>query len=216
MHAILDGTRNRVTLTPDIVKVFQNFYSKLYTASSPFDTDILDFLDTHSFTNKLSYEHSEAVGRLKNKSPGSDRFGAEFYKAFALQLSPHLSAAFNDVLLTGKVPPSWNETTVVVISKSGRDLADPKSYRPISLLNQDYKLFTGLLAARLNKIIAAYIHQDQAGFIPGRNILDNVFQTLEIIYHCRAQKEKPALLLPLDVEKAFDSVEHGYLLTLLK
>lgn len=103
-----------------------------------------------------------------------------------------------------------------MIPKVGRDPTDPKSYCPISLLNQDYKLFTALLIGRLNKIITAYVHQDQAGFIPGRDILDNVYRTLEVIHYCKAQKMESTLLLSLDVEKAFDRIEHGFILSLLQ
>lgn len=230
VHAILDAAGKRVTLTPDIVKTFQKFYSDLYTASSPLEEDILSFLQAHGFTKQLSLEHAafldepiaqeevmNAISRLKNnKSPGSDGYGAEFYKAFAPQLTPFLVTTFNDVLETGTVPSSWNEATVVVIPKEGRDPADPRSYRPISLLNQDHKLFTAILTGRLNKIIAEYIGRDQAGFIPGRNILDNVLRTLEVIHYCKARKEDPSLILSLDVEKAFDRVEHSYIVTLLK
>lgn len=128
---------------------------------------------------------------------------------------PHLSAACNEVMQGGVVPPSWNEATVVVILKTGRDPTDPKSYRPISLLNKDYKVFTALLTARLNKIVPEYVHRDQGGFIPGKNILDNVYRTLEVIHHCKTQGADSALLLSLDMEKAFDRVEHEYILSLL-
>lgn len=114
------------------------------------------------------------------------------------------------------MPPSWSEATVVVLPKAGRDPTDSKSYRPISLLNNDYKVFTALLTARLNRIIPDYVHSDQAGFIPRRNIIDNVYRTLEVIHHCKSQGAEPALLLSLEVEKAFDRVEHGYILSLLQ
>lgn len=88
-----------------------------------------------------------------NKTPGNDGFPAEFYKTYAASLARHLA---------GKLPPSWNDATVVVLPKGERDLSDPKSYHPISLLNQDYKLFTTLLTKWLNTIITQYVHQDQS------------------------------------------------------
>lgn len=90
-----------------------------------------------------------------------------------------------------------------------------KSYHPISLLNQDYKIFMAVLTKRLNKIIGFYVHSDQSGFIPNRDILDNVYRTLELIHHGRLLRQHSLLILSLDIEKAFDRVEHLYLLTLL-
>lgn len=229
-HTITDAEKKKHTMTPKILDVFKDFYSRLYSSSHPLVSDMHEFWQTHRFQAKLSSEHKAMLDELvtqdevlatirhmkNNKSPGCDGFGVEYCKKYALTLAPHLTAAFNEVLRGGTVPPSWNEATVVVILKAGRDTGDPKSYRPISLLNNDYKVFTALLTARLNKIILSNVHHDQAGFIPGRDILDNIYCTLEVIHHCKAQKGDSTLLLLLDVEKAFDRVEHGYILSLLQ
>lgn len=87
---------------------------------------------------------------------------------------------FKFVLDTGSLPPSWHESKIAAIPKPGRDPLHPSSYRPISLLNQDYKLFSAILVNRLNQFISDYIYPDQTGFIPSRNITDNIRKTLNI------------------------------------
>lgn len=95
---------------------------------------------------------------------------------------------------------------VVVIPKVGKDLSLPESYRPVSLLNQNYKILITIMATRLNQIIGSYISRDQAGFIKGRTMRDRVRQVLNIIDWAKYTKE-PTLLYFLDTNKAFDTVE---------
>lgn len=70
------------------------------------------------------------------------------------------------------------------------------------------------MARRLNKIIAQYIHPDQAGFIPLRQLSGNIRKTLNIIDYCKKQSI-PLAVTAIDAEKAFDRVETLSLLTLL-
>lgn len=123
---------------------------------------------------------------LKNNKPlGKDGFTTEFYKIYAQTLASPLALTFNGILASGHLPPSWNVAEIVVIPKKDRDNLDTKSYRPISLLNQDYKFFTSILTKRLNKFISCYVGHDQTGFIPNRDIMDSIYRTIEIIHYCR-------------------------------
>lgn len=161
-------------------------------------------------------EVAGVIKTLKNsKLPGTDGYGTEFYKAFSHHLVDTLSQTFNEVLTTGSFPPSWNEATIVVLPKKDRDPLETKSYRPISLLNQDYKIFTAILKKCLNQIIGSYIHQDESGFVPNRDITDNVYRMLELIHYGRLHRQQTSLILSLDIEKSFDRVEHPFLLSLL-
>lgn len=64
-------------------------------------------------------------------------------------------------------------------------------------------------------IITTYIHHEQTGFIPTRQLADNVRRTLNLIHYC-SLKNIPILAMALDAEKAFDRLEMGYLLHLLE
>lgn len=62
---------------------------------------------------------------------------------------------------------------ITLIPKEGLDGTEVSNYRPISLLNQDYKLFAGILASRLKFFLVEYISIDQVGFLPNRHLKDN-------------------------------------------
>ncbi len=85
-------------------------------------------------------ELSAAITRLKpHRAPGSDGFNSAWYCFLKEALSPKLLNTFNWVIEKGKIPPSWREAVILVIPKEGNDKSECASYRPVSILNQDYK-----------------------------------------------------------------------------
>lgn len=121
----------------------------------------------------------------------------------------------NAVLDNKFFPSSWTESNIILIQKPEKDPLNPGSYRPIALLNTDAKILTKLLSSRLQKIIPLYIHPDQMGFIPNRQLADNIHRTLNLIVHCKLHKLK-SVALSIDLEKAFDSVNVAYLKLVLE
>uniref|UniRef100_A0A3B1JE93 Reverse transcriptase domain-containing protein n=1 Tax=Astyanax mexicanus TaxID=7994 RepID=A0A3B1JE93_ASTMX len=212
-----------------IHKAFEKFYHKLYSRPEEGrESDIDTFLDTLNLPTLTESQNSQmtaditeeevktAIGRLKgNKSPGSDGFTAEWYKAFQKELIPILLSAFNWALKKAEIPPSWRQAEISVIPKEGKDKLECGSYRPISVLNVDYRLYTSIMAKRLDKFLPNLIHNDQTGFIVHRQTQDNIRRTLHIMHNIQQNKIK-AMILSLDAEKAFDSVRWSYLYKVLE
>lgn len=170
-------TRGKCTLTSEILTAFCNYYETLYTSSSPQKSDIQEFLNKYIPQTRILVEHlqileqiveevASVIKALKNgKALGKDVFTTDFYKMYSQILIEPLTATFNHILTGGPMPPSWKYASIVVLPNKDRGFLDTKSYQPISLLNQDYKIFTSLLARRLGSITGSYINQDQLGFI---------------------------------------------------
>jgi hypothetical protein len=91
-----------------------------------------------------------------------------------------------------------------------KDPSEVSNYRPITLLNSDYKLLTKVLAIQLMDHIENLIHKDQAGFIPRRSIHNQIKLAKAIIAYADIADENGAIVA-LDQEKAYDKIRHDYL-----
>ena len=90
-----------------------------------------------------------------------------------------------------------------------------KNYRPITLLNTDYKLLTKALSNQLAQHIHSLVHPDQAGFIPRRSILDPIRLNQSLCAYADYMEEN-GTIVALDQEKAYDKIDHHYLLETLR
>lgn len=105
---------------------------------------------------------------MKNqKSPGSDGLTAEFYKTFWTILKIYLIDSLNYSYQTGKLTQLQKQAIITLLPKTNTDTTLLANWRPISLLNIDYKIATKSLANRLKKVIGEIIENTQTGFIKG-------------------------------------------------
>jgi len=228
---IKDPTSQKLQTEPkEIENTFYQYYSKLYSQEGASNKELirafLDKLDLPcigEIQNKrilaeiTSKELDKAINRLKaNKAPGSDGFPGEWYRTFKVELKPLLLRALNYIHKEGKTPPSWKEAIITLIPKENKDRDNCANYRPISILNVDYKLYTSIISKRFETFISDIIDEDQTGFIIGRQTQDNIRRSLQVIHNISSNKLKAALI-SLDAEKAFDRVNWDFLyLTLEK
>lgn len=69
----------------------------------------------------------------------------------------YLKELFDYCIKSDMIPMSWKETRLILVPKEGNNIENPGSYRPIALLNLDYKILSSILEERLNRIINNYI-----------------------------------------------------------
>lgn len=229
IYQIKDPITNSIhSKAKDIKKSFEVFFKNLYaqpeTDESKMETffDLIELPQVKDEQNKFlisditDEEIKQAIRHLKtNKAPGPDGFPSEWYKEMNDLLIPMLKKTYNYVIKTGITPPSWKEAVISLIPKDGKNKLECGSYRPISVLNQDYKIFTHILAKRIENILPEIISLDQTGFIKQRQTQDNIRRTLHIIDHI-AKNKTQAVLLSLDAEKAFDRVNWKFLYKVLQ
>ncbi|CAM2095831.1 unnamed protein product [Caretta caretta] len=160
-------------------------------------------------------EFSEALRRIPtNKSPGMDGLTVEFYRAFWDILGPDLVTVWAESLQSGVLPLSCRRAVLALLPKKG-DLRDLRNWRPVSLLSTDYKIVAKAISLQLGSVMADVVHPDQTYTVPGRSIFDNLFLVRDLLELGRRDGLSYALL-SLDQEKAFDRVDHGYLLSTLQ
>ena len=107
-----------------------------------------------------------AIQSLKiGKTPSPGGFTGLFCKSFSYLLVPHLTQLYNSFEHTRSVTPSMTQTNFTLIVKAGKDPKICASYRPIVHLNIDVKIYSKILANRLERIVPLLIHPDQSGFI---------------------------------------------------
>ena len=102
-----------------------------------------------------------------------------------------------------------------LIPKKEKDLRHLKNWRPVTLLNTDYKILAKALANRLHKIIGNLISTDQVGYIQKRYIGENIRLMFDLMSYTN-ENELDAILAQIDFEKAFDSIEWSFRYKTLK
>lgn len=156
-------------------------------------------------------EVSTAIECLKNnRSPGVDGLTAEFFKAYADQLAPFLLAMFIESIGKETLPPTLKQGLISLIPKPQKDHLLIDNWRPICLLNNDYKLFVLIFANRIKAVLDPIIDEVQSGFMKNRHISNNIRLVLDLIdysYLC----SDDGFILFLDFCKAFDTVEHNFI-----
>uniref|UniRef100_A0A8C6XSY2 Reverse transcriptase domain-containing protein n=1 Tax=Naja naja TaxID=35670 RepID=A0A8C6XSY2_NAJNA len=118
----------------------------------------------------------------------------------------------NEVMLKKRIPKAWSEAYITLIPKEDTDSHQVNNYRPISLLNADYKFFASILAGRLKRYLNNFIHVDQNGFLLKRQIKHNIRIILDTLEYYEAHPEKQTALMFLDAQKAFDNVSWHFML----
>ena len=212
-----------VTAERQILEELEIIYKNLYTSTPISKNVLLDFLENLEIPRLQDSMRSELEGEItlkecKNilrtfssgKSPGDDGFTWEFYKCFFDLLGQDLVNSFNALYRAGEMSLSQRRGVITLIPKEDSDLSTLANWRPITLLNLDYKIASKVIAKRMEKVLSLLINPDQTGFIKGRFIGQNIRLINDILEQTKLQNI-PGILLQLDFRKAFDTIEWEFI-----
>ena len=202
------------------------FYKNLYRTKGIKKENINEYL---SNTHPSILTHDEAQlceGKIdieecylalknmnKGKSPGDDGLPVEFYLTFWKNLKIPLINAYNYSFEKGYLSDSQRRAIITLVYKKG-DRKLLKNYRPISLTNVDYKILAFALSYRLQKVMDKLVGSQQTAYIKNRFIGENIRTVLDILEYTEKQNI-PGLMLCLDFQKAFDSLEWNFMHSVL-
>ena len=205
-------------------KIF-SFYKNLYSSSNPVNCNISDdLLPPHTQCPKIDNNQKdncegtitlqECLDVLKsmpnNKTPGTDGIPTEWYKFFFRDIGQMVVDSFNYAFNHGILSPDQRRGIINLIPKKDKNPTSLKNWRPISLLNTDYKLASKCIAVRIKMVLHNIINGDQTGFMKGRYIGENIRLALDMIDYL-AENDMPGLMFMIDFEKAFDKLEWSFI-----
>ena len=147
------------------------------------------------------------------RSPGPDGIPLELYRSFGNVLLPVLAAVFTAIGRTGATPANFLDGALITLYKKG-DPFNVANYRPITLLNTDYRLLAKVLANRLGPSLNTIITAEQTAFLPGRHIGDNIM-FLQLLPALLRDEHRHAVIAFLDFAKAFDTIDRSFLFSCL-
>ena len=218
-------TRNDKIITDikEINEEIELFYSELLKSqlnkteqmdSKKHFSDFVDGLATPKVNNQensfleveLTLEKLESSLKSfqNNKTSGEDGFTKGFYEAFVQILGQHLLDSYNEAFINGLLSISQRRGVITLLPKDDSYLIDLSNWRPITLLNVDYKILGKTITRRIEPIFPNIMHSDQSGFIKGRYIGQNVRLLCDIVEYSDINY-LPGILLFLDFKKTFDS-----------
>ncbi|XDV53672.1 hypothetical protein PO909_022110 [Leuciscus waleckii] len=217
-----NGKGEKINDFVGIIEEVENFYKELFKKEGVKQECVDEVLSTVNV--KLDEDEKNMCERdidieeiksainqtKKNKSPGSDGLTHEFYKTFIGTLAPILLKVYKSMEERREVPESMGLGVITILYKNKGSPLSLGNYRPLSLLNTDYKILTKVLTNRIKEVVGNIISQNQAYSIPGRDITDTICTIRDVVDSLDKDGEG-GIVLCIDLNKAFDRVEHSFI-----
>jgi hypothetical protein len=145
------------------------------------------------------------------KAPGADGFPAGFYQkswdTVGVNVKKFVEKVWNEPSAISEV----NHTDICLIPK----VSQPefiKQFRPISLCNTSYKIVSKVVVERLKRCVAKLVSPYQTGFVPGRNIHENIVVAKEMLHSMhQKQGKKGYFAIKVDLAKAYDKLSWEFI-----
>ena len=216
-HGGENSTKDDQNLQPDELN---NFFTSIgqKLAESIDGNGLLKYrgkrtLETFVLQPTTTNEVMKVIRQISNKSStAEDQLSNNVIKLCGPVISPYLSRIYNECITKETFPKAWKVSRIFPIFKSG-ERSLPQNYRPISLLSAMSKILEKILHSRMIKFVEKHklLSSNQFGFRPKQSCVNAISELTEAIRTSVDKKESSCLCL-LDLQKAFDTVDHTILL----
>lgn len=149
-----------------------------------------------------------------NKAPGNDGFNAFFFKQVWSIIKDDVCGDMTMIFDRPCMRKPLNCTIITLIPKV-ENPTRANQFRPIACCNTLYKLVSKILMLRLKNVIGHIVDPAQAGFIPGRRLIENVLLATELVKGYGRGHMTPRCMIKIDLKKAFNSIEWPFLRSML-
>lgn len=228
IQKVLDEEGVQVGSKEEVCEVVRNFYGNLLTKEDLDESEMEKLIHRH-IKKRLGEEERNSMEKIitkgeifkalkdmsNNKSPGLDGFPREFYAIMWKEIGNDLSDVIANVCLMDKMPASWSVGLVTLIYKEKGNINDLKNWRPITLLNTDYKIMTKVISTRVRNASNNLVNQDQSCGLKNRTIHDQLYYIRNFIEFYN-ENNKKGLIIALDQEKCFDKIDHRLVFLMLE
>ncbi|KAL5781698.1 hypothetical protein ACOSP7_006727 [Xanthoceras sorbifolium] len=208
----------------DIQQIISDYFGKLFSSSSPslFDFDNVLQVVGRKVSNDMNLKLGATITKKEvrcalmqmtpSKAPGPDGLPELFFQKHWSIVGDSVSRAVLEVLNENAPMGRLGKTVVVLIPKVKTSVRI-EEFRPISLCNVLYKLIAKVLANRLKLVLDDVISPSQSAFVSSCLIMDNIVVAYQCLHHLRNSRSgsKGHIALKLDMSKAYDRVEWGFL-----
>lgn len=198
----------------------RDYYVSLYSGSpvapptpTPWAFPTLLDWDTAALNRPITPDEVKAAffDMGPHKAPCPDGLPTFFYQRFWPTIGPAVTEFLLHIFATGVLPPGINDSLVCLLPKTVASTA-LSQFRPISLCNVIVNAISKILANRLKLVMDKLVGVGKTSFIPGRSSTDNVIVAQELFHTLKKRRgRKAGFILKVDLEKAYDRVDWGFL-----
>ncbi|XP_026459129.1 uncharacterized protein LOC113359763 [Papaver somniferum] len=148
-------------------------------------------------------------------APGPDSFSGIFYKSCWDIIHNDFVEAIQYCWKRKYILRGLNSNFLMLLPKT-QNAKKPGQFRPIGLSNFSFKVFTKILATRMNSLMGKLVSPQQAAYIRGRNIHEQVMLASELVNEIKHNRRGGNVGLKLDISQAYDSVNWNFLFQVLQ
>ena len=215
-------TDDVTTDPPKQAKIIKTYWGPIWSerTNAPPQRDI-DYL-LSKYTKRIHHSHRPVfptlkkielfLSKTKNTAPGPDGIPFALYRNLGDLAAPMLLDIIIEMASGTPPPKEFNLGSLCIFPKGGADTIDRT--RPITLNNTSNRVIASIIADSIMEAVDSIADKRQKGFIRGRHGGDNILELTNSFYR-KLNAQQQHYYLFIDTAKAFDSLDHKYLFSVL-